>query len=120
KNPWKQNPPVTRQVLDEWVTQGIVNHPQLAFEPVSFPGQLVPAAQALNFPSLPVLPAMSHTRGKAVYYTWFDKAPATLRLNATGGLIAHYRNRGPSELKLYAGIEDIATLMDEKEFPNDG
>jgi len=37
-----------------------------------------------------------------VYYTWVDKAPATIEVKVTGGLIAHYRDRGNVKIYLYA------------------
>ncbi len=119
-NPWKQDEPWTRQELDSWVAQGIENHPPLAFEPVSFPGRLVPASGPLNLSKMPALTLNTHSRGRMTYYTWFDEAHATLELKVTGGLIAHYRDRGPVQLRLYAGLEDEATLVDQHDSPNDG
>lgn len=118
-NPWKEDSPWTRLELLAWVKEGMANHPPLAFETVSYEGELVPAAAALRWPALPELEGSSRSRGKEVYHLWVDQ-PQSLTFLVTGGLIPHFRNRGPTQLRLYAQLEDPATLVDQADAPNDG
>lgn len=123
QNPWKISEAFTRAQLDQWVSEGDANYPALAFEPVSFSGDLKLAASVLKLPGvseLPVLNGTKRSRGRMTYNLWADQAPMTWPLKVTGGLIAHYRNRGPTELRMFVGVEDQATLTDSHDVNNDG
>ena len=50
-------------------------------------------------PKLPPLEDRQRDRGRRTFLTWIDQAPATIDLQVTGGLIAHYRDRGPVRIE---------------------
>lgn len=120
ENPWKNSEPFSREQLDQWVREGDVKHPALAFEPVTYDGELVRASDYLNIPKLPPLKGPVQSRGRMTYHLWADSAPMTFTLQATGGMIPHYRDRGPTELRLYADLVDPGALIGEHDVANDG
>jgi hypothetical protein len=94
KNPWKSSRPWSREELDAIVAKGIAGHRLRGFTPASFSRDLVPP-MSLKLPDLPPLEDSGQGRGPRTFLTWIDRAPATIELKVTGGLIAHYRDRGP-------------------------
>ena len=100
KNPWKSSRPFGDDELDRYVSEGIAAHPLVepGFDAVEFSGNLVPAAK-LNLAE--VKPGeIGAGRGTQMFYTWVEKAPAAIELEITGGLIAHYRDRGNVRVEL--------------------
>ena len=101
-NPWKSSAPFTRAELDGWRTSGIANHPLLAFAPVSFSDDLIPAAPlGLTSGSLGTMGIYS--RGVRQLFTWIGSAPATLGLSVQAGII--YSTFGPASLDFYPAAE---------------
>jgi len=106
RNPWKQSRPWSQAELRAIMRAGIESNAIIDFEPVTFSRNLVPARK-LAPPEAKPLPDSSTSRGRHEILTWFDTAPTTLRLKVTGGLIAHYRDRGNVRLTLvYLGPGD--------------
>jgi len=94
KNPWKSSESFSEDELASFLDEGIERYPltKLDFKPVEYSGDLVPASK-LNLPE--VDPGeLGPGRHEQSFFTFVEKAPATIELRITGGLIAHYRNRG--------------------------
>jgi Domain of unknown function (DUF4838) len=102
KNPWKASAPFTEAEIAGYLEKGIAGHPLVAldFEPVTFSTDLVPAAEALCLPADLPLGEMGPGRHVQTFHTYVAKAPATLELRITGGLIPHYRDRGNVKVEL--------------------
>ncbi|MDD4267407.1 MAG: DUF4838 domain-containing protein [Thermoguttaceae bacterium] len=101
KNPWKSSAPFGADELAAFLRDGIARYPlaTLDFQPVEFSSDLVPAAP-LGLAA--VEPGKAGPgRHEQTFFTFFDKAPATLQLRITGGLIAHYRDRGNVRVELW-------------------
>ena len=96
KNPWKSSESFSDSEISALLHDGIARHKlvELDFKPVAYSTNLVPAAEALEFPD--TLPAgeFGAGRGEQTFYASIEKTPATLELQITGGLIRHYRDRG--------------------------
>ena len=103
RNPWKSSTPFSETEIAAYRKAGISRHKLVAldFKPVTFSTDLVPAVAALNFPT--DLPAgeLGPGRRTQTFYTYVKQAPATLELQITGGLIAHYRDRGNVKVDLW-------------------
>src|SRR5690606_10658269 len=93
-NPWKSSEPWTDSELQAFVAEGIEANPLRAFEPADFSADLIPATP-LKLTTPRKLDPGSNGRGTRYFYTWIDQAPAEMTFDVTGGLIAHYRDRGP-------------------------
>jgi hypothetical protein len=118
-NPLKDSSPWSRTELDALLAAGVAANPVNAFTPVAYSTDLRPAAAALKLPALPVLVDSQTDRGARVYYTWLEQAPVEFTFRVTGGLIAHYRDRGNVRLAAVPGVEGgepVATA----EAPPDG
>jgi len=101
KNPWKSSEPFSDAELTRFLTEGSAENAvtELTFKPIAFSQELVSAAP-LKLPE--VTPgALDAGRGTQTFYTRIEKAPATIELKITGGLIAHYRDRGNVRLNLW-------------------
>ncbi len=100
KNPWKSSEPFSTAEIEKMLTQGIADHEpvELGFTPRSFSDELVSAAP-LKLPAVSPGNA-SRGRGKRSWYTRLE-APGEIVLNITGGLIAHYRDRGNVRVSLW-------------------
>jgi hypothetical protein len=101
-NPWKAGSPLTRADYETFIADGIANRKLLDFTPVKYTDDLVPATP-LKLPAAKPGSAGLYSRGTRVYYTWVDKAPATIELKAKGGLV--YDARGPAKLELFPVAE---------------
>jgi hypothetical protein len=95
RNPWKSSTPFAADELAAFRREGIDRHPlaRLDFTPVAFSKDLV-SAQRLRLPPVAQLGELGAGRQQQVFLTRVDQAPTTLTLRITGGLIAHYRDRG--------------------------
>jgi len=95
-NPWKSSAPITAAELAEFIDAGIAAHPlvELDFEPVTYSAELVPAAAALGFATDLPPGTFGAGRGEQTFYTSAARAATPFVLQLTGGLIAHYRDRG--------------------------
>lgn len=101
KNPWKSSAPFTPEEIAGFIAEGTKRHPlvELKFEPVKYSAELVPAADALGLKdSGPG--ELGAGRGVQTFLTFVEKAPAEVELAVTGGLIAHYRDRGNVKIEL--------------------
>ena len=126
RNPWKSNKPFSTSELSGFLREGIEQRSlvELDFEPVSFSEDLVPAA-ALKLAS--VTPGSAQRgRGRRSFYAYVEKVPAKVSLTITGGLIAHYRDRGNIRVELWklgglstTGDRETLTASD-RNVPPDG
>jgi len=126
QNPWKSSEPFTAAELKKMRGEGIARNALLTWTPVTYSQRLVPlppsAAKALpDHKAPPPATAVFRDRGQRRFHVWVNRAPATLRLQITGGLIAHYRDRGHVKIKLYAGNASSERLVASNEaVPPDG
>jgi hypothetical protein len=101
RNPWKSSQPFSAAELSNFLREGIERRSlvELDFEPVSYSEDLIPAA-ALKLAA--VAPGSAQRgRGRRSFYSYVEKAPADISLTITGGLIAHYRDRGNIRVELW-------------------
>ncbi len=101
KNPWKSSEPFSADELAAPLREGIERYPlaKLDFHPIEFSSDLVPA-EPLGLAAVePGQPGPG--RQEQTFFTFFDKTPATFELRITGGLIAHYRDRGNVRVELW-------------------
>lgn len=125
-NPWKSSEPFTSEQVAAMRETGIANNAIYTFEPVSYEPDLAPAYK------LPGVAASDKVgtfgdRGattRQMLCAWLDKSQPALRLNVTGGLIRHYRDRGDVRIKLIKAGEPFdsenATPLDTAAVPPDG
>jgi hypothetical protein len=126
RNPWKSSEPFTESELLTFLRNGIANHPlvELGFEPIAFSEDLVPAAP-LDLKCGPP-GKFDSGRGRQTFFTWIDNAAQDLQLQVTGGLIAHYRDRGNVRIDLWqlGGATDDGNLFQliahDESVPPDG
>ena len=119
RNPWKDSRTWSADELREMLRAGIAANGTIDFEPLLFSRNLVPARNLAPADAKP-LPDSSTSRGRHEILTWFDKAPTTLRLKVTGGLIAHYRDRGNVRLELLCLRAAAPETVARAEVPPDG
>ncbi len=124
KNPWKSSDPFTEAELTDYLRRGIAGHTLRDFEPLHFSKDLVPVDK-LHLPEVPRDSNSVTGRGIQTFYTWIEKAPATIELKITGGLIVHYRNRGNVRIDLWKVCKDTEKPQDQMslshgESPPDG
>jgi hypothetical protein len=103
KNPWMSSTPFSRDEISEYVKSAIERRKLLDFEPVAFSKEFVPAGDKLAFENAKPLMPTFFVRGTRSFWTWVDKAPATIKLKASGGNI--YRDKGPAIFNLYPVLE---------------
>jgi hypothetical protein len=102
KNPWKSGKPFGDSELKGILATGIAKFKITQIKNVDFGMDLVPATP-LKLPKAEPGHASSHGRGVQTFYTWVDKQSKTITLKVTGGLIAHYRDRGDAKVELWRG-----------------
>ncbi len=121
QNPWKNSTPFNQSDISAFLTIGLANHQkvELDFEPKEYSDENLAPAKAI-FPNLPETPPLKaqHGRGPRSWFTVVDKAPVTIELAITGGLIKHYRDRGNVKVQLWklggaSQTGERKTLMDE-------
>ena len=127
ENPWKNSEPFTRNQIDQMVRQGIEAHKLRGFEQKRYSRDLVPA-KPLDLGeegerwATRDEPFTLNGRQLRRYYTWIDEAPRTIELEVTGGLISHYQDRGPVQIKLLRPAQadgSEPTVLDHAEVPPD-
>lgn len=121
RNPWKSSQPYSAAELESMVTAGIAANPimTLDFEPVKFSDELVPAS-ALGLPTVSTGSLSLRGRGTRRYVTWLEQ-PGRIELEVTGGLIAHYRDRGNVKLRLFSAREaTLEPVAHDESVPPDG
>lgn len=106
--------PFSEAEIRSFLQEGIRNHDVLAFTPLDFSDDLVPAQAALRLPDVEPLEkaffggaeGSTTTRGELHNYTWIDQPPREIRLQVKTGVI--YNNRGPAEIELaWRGAMDV-------------
>jgi hypothetical protein len=103
---------------------GIEANRPVDFMPVAFSRELVPATP-LNLPEVPTGSLgdlyQGHGRqGGFDLYTWLDE-PGEIELQVTGGLIAHYRDRGHVKIHLHSSQElTLEPVAYDESVPPDG
>jgi len=107
-NPWKSSKPFSGSKLKSILTAGIVKYQFAQIKAAEFGMNLVPATP-LKLPKVVPGSAGSHGRGVQTFYTWVDKPSIAISLKVTGGLIAHYRNRGDAKVELWRGERQVAS-----------
>jgi len=107
KNPWKSSKPFSAKELKDILSAGIAKHKVAQVKDIGFGMDLVPA-RLLKLPKVERGSAGSHGRGVQTFYTWIDKPSTTISLKVTGGLIAHYRDRGDAKADLWRGETRVA------------
>lgn len=112
KNPWKSSEPYAESELADYLRQGIAGHSLRDFEPIHFSKDLVPTGK-LQLPETKSGTNSVTGRGIQTFYTWVEQAPATIELKITGGLIAHYRNRGNVKVDLWKIHKDSDTAQNQ-------
>ncbi|HSU67617.1 MAG TPA: DUF4838 domain-containing protein [Tepidisphaeraceae bacterium] len=101
KNPWRSDRPFDEAELSTFIQEGTDRYPlsDVQFKPVAFGDDLIVPTK-LNLADAPA-GTLGAGRGKQTFYTRVDSAPATIDLLVTGGLIAHYRDRGNVRIELH-------------------
>ena len=125
RNPWKSSEPFEEQELSAILRDGMDRYRpvELDFQPRTFSDHLV-SAQPLKLPTAPEGHA-ARGRGLRSWYTRL-KEPGEIVLNVTGGLIAHYRDRGNVRVRVWklgegrvAG-ERKTLVAEDRSVPPDG
>lgn len=100
-NPWKNETPFSPGEIALLLDEGIENRNlvELDFEPAEFSENLVPA-KSLNL-SVAKPGSAETARGQRNWYTYVTDTQTPIELTITGGLIAHYRNRGNVKVQLW-------------------
>ncbi len=114
KNPWKRSDPWTADELTALVAGGIEHNRCVEYQPGTWSEDLVPAGLSQDPPA----GATVTTRRSARFYTRVTEAPATIEVKVTGGLIAHYRDRGNVRLTLHRLPEETLVAHDESTPPD--
>lgn len=120
RNPWKSSKPFSPSELDRFLAEGLQGRQisKLDFTPITFATDLRPTT---NLKLATVKPGTTHRgRGQQTFYTWIDKAPGKLQLNITGGLIAHYRDRGNVRVNVYHMGKQETLVAEDRSVPPDG
>lgn len=118
-NPWKTSQPIPREQIKSFVKEGIEKYQILEFEPVGYSSQWLPAKQ-LNLKEVPQGSFGRNGRYVQTYYTWAEDDNTELKIDVTGGLIEHYRDRGNVKIDLYHIRGVFEALEEQKEVPPDG
>ncbi len=124
KDPWKEDRPYSEAETLAVLKQGIAENKPLNFVTRTFSHDLVPVIDVLEIPaSTPGNSGVQNGQARQRIYTWVQQ-PGPIVLEVTGGLIAHYRNRGPVRIGLHspaAPSDDALYRVDHDEnTPPDG
>jgi hypothetical protein len=121
KNPWISNEPFTQEQIVALLDHGIAAHKLVDFVTIDFGTDYIPAG-TLRISSVEERPQPFSFEGRSrqTFYTWIEKAPAEIRLKVTGGLIAHYRNRGDATVAIFPLEHEEQLSVDLASTPPDG
>ncbi|MEY4393639.1 MAG: hypothetical protein RL595_888 [Planctomycetota bacterium] len=102
-NPWKSSKPFSADELTNFMADGLSRHKvvELNFKQAVYGSELLPASSALKIPSNIPEGDFGSGRGNQTFLTHVEKANSTLELQITGGLIAHYRDRGNVKVEVF-------------------
>jgi len=100
-NPWKNETPFSPGEIALLLDEGIENRNlvELDFEPAEFGENLVPAAPLKLTVAKPG--SAETARGQRSWFTYVTDSKTPIELTITGGLIAHYRDRGNVKVQLW-------------------
>lgn len=121
-NPWKSDRPFDDDEIAGILAAGIEsNEPtELDFEPAEFSQHLVPAT-TIGLPETGPGKRPDTFRGLQTVHTWLPQGRKKLDLKVTGGLIAHYRDRGNVKFALHAAEEaTLEPVSRDASVPPDG
>ena len=121
-NPWKSGQPFDEKEIAGILASGIqANEPtELDFVPVKYSDDLVPAV-AIGLPETGPGKRPNTFRGLQKVHTWLPEGRRKLELTVTGGLIAHYRDRGNVKFTLHAAKEaTLEPVARDASVPPDG
>tara|TARA_R110001592_G_scaffold363201_1_gene681306 strand:- start:66536 stop:69127 length:2592 start_codon:yes stop_codon:yes gene_type:complete len=101
QNPWKESTPFSKSELQQFLEEGIAAYPltELDFKPVTYSDELVPAGKPTSPDQQPGV--LQSGRGVQTFYTYVTDTATPIELQVTGGLIAHYRDRGNVKIELW-------------------
>jgi hypothetical protein len=122
KNPWKSSRPYEVREIAAILAAGIeANQPtELDFKPVAYSEDLVPARE-LGLTNAKPGKRPDRFRRLQKVYTWLPEGRETIELKVTGGLIAHYRDRGHVKFQLHAAAEATReSVASDESVPPDG
>ena len=127
-NPWKSSEPWTVSEIEALLHNGINNHQplELDFEPREFPGYPLTRASQLHELNDATDGKAASARGLRSFFTVVENAGDKIHLDITGGLIAHYRDRGNVRVELWklggpsATGEDRTLVAEDASVPPDG
>lgn len=122
--------PFSEAEMVAFLNEGIANHEVLAFTPLEFSDDLVPAADVLKLKDVRPFgqdffggdEGSTTTRGELKNYVWIDRVPREIHLSVRTGLV--YDVRGPATVE-FAHREpiDVETIgfrsIDSAEIPED-
>ena len=117
RNPWKSSDPFTAAEVAGLIAAGIKRHQPVSipFPLVAYGDDLVPALGPSGVPAAAAPGAYGDGRGVQTFLTYVADVPAEIELGITGGLIAHYRDRGNVKVGLWK--RGGASRTGEKETP---
>lgn len=128
ENPWKNSARYSGNEIVSFLKEVLEKYEvvELDFEARRYAeDDLVPASTLMKLDPLP--PGICQVgRGKRSWFSVVEKAPAKIRLNLTGGLIKHYRDRGNVRVQLYkvGGAsetgEEMTLVAEDFSVPPDG
>ncbi|MGK0197050.1 MAG: hypothetical protein ACI91J_000315 [Yoonia sp.] len=100
-NPWKNETRYSPGEIALLLDEGIENRNliELDFEPSDFSANLVPATPLKLAVTKPG--SAETARGQRRWFTYVADSTKDIKLTITGGLIAHYRNRGNVKVQLW-------------------
>ena len=98
----------TSEEIEELINNGIANNELFDFQPIEFSNKLMPV-HFIN--DKLIYPHLNPRRNTWRYYTWVDELLQPIKIEITGGLIAHYRDRGNVKVNLtkLGGASDNGT-----------
>ena len=127
-NPWKSSEPWTSSEIEAILHNGINNHQplELDFEPRDYPDYPLTRAASLHDLNEAIGGKAAGARGLRSFFTIVGKPGEEIHLDITGGLIAHYRDRGNVRVELWklggpsATGEDRTLVAEDKSVSPDG
>ncbi len=127
-NPWKSSEPWTASEIDALLHNGITSHQplELDFEPREYPDYPLTLASQLHDLNQATDGKAASARGLRSFFTVVENAGDKIHLDITGGLIAHYRDRGNVRVELWklggpsATGEDRTLVAEDASVPPDG
>ncbi|HBL47822.1 DUF4838 domain-containing protein [Gimesia sp.] len=126
QNPWKESTPFSKNELQQFLEEGIAAYPltELDFKPITYSDDLVPAGKIDS--EKQQTGVLQSGRGVQTFYTYVSDTVTPIELQVTGGLIAHYRDRGNVKIELWkiGGASQTGEretfIMKDQSVPPDG